>query len=114
MDEIKIRYGESVTLDFDANDTHAVSATLYIGKAGEVPVKSFPIGLTDGVGVFELSDTDTEIPLGTYKYQITVIDDEGHVDKYPDPEDCNDCDNSEDNLPQFIVYEALDAMEVVS
>lgn len=110
MEQIRIRYGETVTLPIDANDITAVSATLYIGKAGELPVITSPATLTDGVGVFELSSTDTEVPLDTYKYQITVIDEAGNITKYPQPEDCSD----DGDFPEFVVYEALDSTEVVS
>lgn len=110
MEQIRIRYGENVTLPLDTNDTNAVSATLYIGKPGELPVITSPATLTLGVGIFELSTSDTAIPLGAYKYQITVLDELGMVTKYPQPEDCL----SNDDFPDFIVYEALDSTEVIS
>lgn len=112
MDSINVRYDEDVTLQFDADDATAVSATLYVGNPGEVPLITAPITLTDGVGVFELSRTDTSIPLGTYKYQINVENELGQVEKYPDPTYCDDCDD--DSFPEFTVFEALDATEVVS
>lgn len=112
MDEIKVRYGESLTLPVDADDITAVSATLYVGLPGEIPVLIVPTTLTDGVGTFELSPTDTELPLGSYKYQITVVDEAGNIAKYPDPDDCSDCDSTEGSFPDFKVYEALDSNEV--
>lgn len=110
MDTISIRYGEDVTLPLDASDTSAVSADLYVGKPGEVYVLTKNITLTEGVGVFELDQTDTAIPLGTYNYQINVTDSDGYTRKYPSPsEPCGDCDT---DFPKFIVYEALDVVEV--
>lgn len=112
MDEISIRYGEDVTLPLDANDVTAVSATLYVGKPGNVPVLTKTITLDSGNGVFELDSSDTSIPLGDYKYQINVTNDSGQVEKYPNPDNCDDCD--EDGFPTFSVHEALDVTEVVS
>ena len=110
MDTISIRYGEDVTLPLNASDVTAVSADLYVGKPGEVYVLSKTIALTEGVGVFELDSTDTSIPLDTYYYQINVTDANGFVSKYPSPSDpCSDCDT---DFPKFIVYEALDVVEV--
>lgn len=113
MDEINIRYGESLTLPLDADDITAVTATLYVGLPGELPILIVPISLVEGVGVFELTPLETEIPLGSYKYQITVVDEDSGVAKYPDPDDCDNCD-SEDSFPCFNVHEALDATEIVS
>ena len=110
MDTISIRYGEDVTLPLNAGDITAVSADLYVGKPGEVYVLTKNITLTEGVGVFELDQTDTAIPLGTYNYQINVTDSNGYVSKFPSPsEPCGGCDT---DFPEFIVYEALDAQEV--
>lgn len=112
MDTISIRYGETVTLPLDTADETAVSADIYVGKAGEVYVLTKNISLTDGKGVFVLSGAETEIPLGVYNYQINVTDTNGGVSKYPSP--LSKCDGCEGDLPKFIVYEALDETEVVS
>lgn len=106
MDTIKIRYGESLTLPIDTMDPGAVSADIFIGKAGEVYTLTQHISLTDGQGVFEFSDSETKIPLDTYYYQINTEDASGKVEKYPSP-DCDSCE-----FPKFIVCEALDEIEV--
>lgn len=111
MDEIHIRYGEDVTLPIDAKDITAVAATLYVGKPGEIPVIILPTTLTDGVGNFELTSTDTKVPLDEYRYQVNIENDSGQIEKYPEP-DCDDC--PEDSFPSFTVHEALDETEVVS
>ena len=110
MEPIIIRYGESLTLPLDSGDTTAVTADIYVGKPGAVYVLTKHITLTNGVGTFVLSTTDTQIPLDTYYYQINVVDASGYVSKYPSPED--DCDSDESDFPQFIVREALDLTEV--
>ncbi len=110
MESIIIRYGESLTLPLDAGDVNAVSADIYIGKPGEVYVLTKNISLTDGLGTFIFTTTDTKLPLDTYYYQINVTDVDGYVEKYPSPEEvCDDCDSE---FPQFIVCEALDETEV--
>lgn len=109
MDPISIRYGESLTLPLDAGDVAAISADIYIGKPGQVYTLTQSISLVDGLGIFVFEPDDTRIPLDTYYYQINVTGDGGYVEKYPSPEDCNDC---EDEFPQFIVREALDEQEV--
>lgn len=109
MDSISIRYGETVTLPLDTSDADAVSADIYIGKPGQVYILTKHIDLTGGKGTFVLSDVDTQIPLGTYNYQINVTDSTGDLAKYPSPEACDSCG---DDFPEFVVYEALDLQEV--
>lgn len=110
MDKISIRYGEDVTLPIYTGNANNVTATLYVGKPGQVYVLDKQIALTDGEGVFELDQNDTKIPLGEYKYQINVVDSNGKLKKFPSPKDnCTDCFVS---LPDFIVFEAIDEIEV--
>lgn len=111
MERIVIRYGETVTLPFDAADQFAVSADIYIGKPGEVYAITQNISLVDGKGTFVLSTAQTKVPLGTYYYQINVTDSSGAVEKYPTPDvECDGCDDGE--FPEFVICEALDEVEV--
>ena len=104
MEPIYIRYGEPLTLPLDAGDVTASEADIYIGRPGTVYILTKHATLTNGVGVFEFSGEDTQIPLGTYYYQVNI-----DGDKYPSPdEDCEDGDN----FPEFVVREALDLIEV--
>ena len=111
MESIIIRYGESVTLPIDTADATAVSAAIYIGRPGQPYVLTNNISLTAGKGTFVLTSAQTQIPLGTYYYQINVTDALGYVEKYPTPgnADCIDCGT---DFPEFIVSEALDEIEV--
>lgn len=110
MESITLRYGESLTLPLDSGDVTAVSADIYIGKPGEVYILTQNISLTDGMGVFIFSTTETKLPLDTYYYQINVTDALGYIEKYPSPEEnCSEC---ESQFPEFIVREALDETEV--
>lgn len=111
MKPIKTRYGAAVHSKLTLNDEGLVDATIFVGKLGEAPLieKSFPF--VDGVAFITLSGDDTKLPLSSetnqYKYQINVNYLTGGPDKYPDPEE--DCD--EGDLPDFIVYPALDESE---
>lgn len=109
MDTVSTRYGASLTLPVDTGDVTDVSADIYIGKPGQVYVLTKNITLTGGKGTFVFAPEDTEIPLGTYNYQINVTTASGDLDKYPSPEGCDSCD---DDFPEFIVAEALDLTEV--
>lgn len=110
MEPISIRYGESLTLPLDAGDLSATSATIYIGRPGQVYTLTQNITLTDGLGAFVFSPAQTRIPVGTYYYQINVTDAQGYVEKYPSSDDA--C--GEDEFPKFLVRESLDETEVVS
>lgn len=108
---IKIRYGQSLSLEVTIDDDNAVSGTFYVGKAGYLPVvtKPFTVNQPEGVAEILLTPTDTRIPLGEYFYQINIVDSNGNVTKFPEPETCDD-----NCMPRFIVFEALDETEVVS
>jgi len=110
MESISIRYGEDVTLPLDAGDVTAVSADIYIGKPGQLFVLTKHITLTNGVGTFQFTGIDTQIPLDTYFYQINITDALGQTEKYPSPQ--GDCDGCGSDFPEFIVNEALDQIEV--
>lgn len=107
MKPISIRYGETLNVPITVDDDSAVSATFYVGKPGETPSITASTALVERSGEFDITDTDTRIPLGEYYYQITVTTSDGKVDKYPKPEDCE-----EHGLPKFTVHEALDEQEV--
>lgn len=112
MKPIKTRYGAAVHTKIVLDDEGLIDATFYVGQVGETPVieKSFPF--VDGVAFITLAPEDTRIPLSSdtinYKYQINVAYENGDIDKYPDPEECDD----DGDLPEFIVVEALDETEV--
>lgn len=107
MSPINIRYGQSLTIPVSSDDEAATNAVMFVGKAGEVPEITIPTTLTNGVGSFEFTVSDTMIPLGEYNYQINIEHSDGTLEKYPEPEDCEG-----DGLPTFTVHEALDEQEV--
>lgn len=110
MEPVTCRYGEDVTLPIDTGDIAAITADIYVGKPGETYKFTEQCDLVDGVGVFEIPGSKTEIALDTYYYQINVTSLDGTVDKYPSPQ--GDCDGCGSDFPKFIVSEALDVNEV--
>lgn len=112
MDSINIRYGEYLPLPIETGNEGYVSATMYVGKPGQMYILSKTTPLTSGDGIFEFTEEETKIPLGEYSFQVSLFDEENRPTKFPEPEyDCGAC---EDEFPKFIVSEALDETEVVS
>lgn len=119
METISVRYGETETITIQADEPSAVSASLYVGIPGQPYKFVVTTPIVGGEGVFEISEDDTKLPLSStltedYRYQVNVIHSDGAIDKYPEPNDCYDCDEDETELPLFTVHEALDLTEVVS
>lgn len=112
MDSLNIRYGEYLPLPIETGNEGYVSATMYIGKPGQMYKLSKDAILTNGDGVFEFTEEETKLPLGEYSFQISVFDEEGRPTKFPEPEE--DCGACEEEFPKFIVYEALDETEVTA
>lgn len=106
---IVVRYGASVELTVEIDDNTAVSASIYVGKEGEVYEITKSGFFVDGVADITLEPNETEIPIGDYKYQINVTYTDGKIDKYPEKNCLGEVD-----LPYFIVLEALDETEVIS
>lgn len=107
MKELSVRYGGSLDLPVLSDDASAVSASIYVGLPGQLPVISKTASFAAGEANLSLGPTNTAVPLKTYKYQINVTYAGGVVKKFPDPSTCGG------ELPDFIVAEALDATEVV-
>ena len=107
MKTIQTRYGASVELTITIDDDLAGTATIYVGLPQETAIFTKTASFTSGVADLSLDPTDTELPLGTYNYQINVSYTDGRLDKYPNPANCDG-----DSLPEFIVLEALDVTEI--
>lgn len=106
FDKINVRYGGSVSFAVSTDDVTATTATFYVGKMGETPVITKPIALDGGIGAITLEPADTRVPEGEYNYQVNILHSDGFLEKYPEPEDCEDGE-----LPVFEVHPALDEGE---
>lgn len=103
---LSVRYGGTKIITGTAS-TSATTVEMFVGNPGEVPVISKSSTVTDGAFTIELSATDTQVPLGTYRYQFNLTID-GKPYKFPSESRCRSVD-----LPTFTVLEALDETEVV-
>lgn len=110
MEQINVRYGSSLDFRIEADEIGAASATFYVGRAGEEPVITAEAQFVDGVAEVTVPAEATRVPLGRYLYQLTVVYEDGQVEKYPRAEDCIGEDGP--GLPRFNVLEALDETEV--
>ena len=108
MKTINTRYGSSVDILVNSTDETATTASLYVGLDGKLPKITKTSAFVSGQADLTLLPAETEIPLGTYSYQINVEYSDGRLKKFPEPNQCTD------ELPSFIVSEALDEIEVVS
>jgi len=107
MRTLKTRYGASLPLTISIDDPDAVTATIIIGLAGQDSIFQKTEAFVDGVADLSLYAPETQIPLGTYSYQINVDYADSRVDKYPTASSCDT-----DGFPEFIVLEALDVTEI--
>ena len=60
MNSINIRYGEYLPLPIETGNEGYVSAIMYIGKPGQMYILSKETTLTNGDGIFEFTEEETE------------------------------------------------------
>jgi hypothetical protein len=106
----KIRYGGDFDFKVESSNTLAETATFYVGKVGETPVITVPATFVDGEAFISTEPGQTEVPLGEYKWQLTIELSNGRKFKYPVDKD--GCALEGDDLPDFEIVEALDETEV--
>lgn len=101
--DIKIRQGETLQIPVVSDDTSAASVQLQVAQNGTVyinEIETFTVN-DDGKAEATIRTDDTSLPTGDYEYMLTVIYQDGSIDKLPDPDECDgDC-----RLPKFIVCE---------
>lgn len=103
MNSIEIRWGSSKNLIITRDDPSSVSATFIVGLVDSPPVIEKTALFVDNVADVSLDSADTMVTVGTYKYQVNVLLDDGNIKKFPEATSCDDGE-----LPDFIVYESLD------
>lgn len=108
MKPIKVRYGASLVLTAETEDDKAVSATLYVGEEGKLPVITKTALFENMIADLSLAPEDTEVQLGSYKYQVDVTYSDGRLDKFPSPTNCL----VYKDLPDFSVHESLSDTEI--
>lgn len=104
-DNMTVRWGATLPLTL-FNDEEADTATITISQDDSVVLtKTSPF--VDLEADLTLDADETELTPGVYEYMITVVYDDGAIEKYPDTEGCTDCD-----LPTIEVCDTNDNPEV--
>lgn len=99
--KISVRRGATEPMTWTNDEEGATTATITISKDGII-VKQKTVNFVGLVADLTLTDQDTDIEVGEYKYMITLVYDDGTVEKYPDTNNWG-CE-----LPIFEVCEAND------
>lgn len=103
MSDMSVRYGATLPLLLTNDEGSVSTARLTLSQAGVVKftkLASF-VGLEADLTMTAL---ETKLPVGEYDYMITVTYIDGSVEKYPNLENCSDCE-----LPTLEICEANDA-----
>lgn len=101
--KIKARYGETIPLTLTETEDGADTATITISDTEIVFQKTVSFEGLEADLTITAEESET-IPVGEYEYMITVVYEDGAVQKYPDAS-CKDC-----GLPEFIICEANDEL----
>lgn len=106
MDKLTVRWGATLPLTLTNDEEGADTATLTVSLDDSVVLTKTEnfVGLQADL---TLDASDTEITPAEYNYMITVVYDDGTVEKYPDTDNCIDCE-----LPILEVCDTNDNPEV--
>lgn len=111
MQDLSIKWGETLPFFITSNVTNAASGTLMIKKVGGDFTFSKSSPFTDGGVDLSFNPDETEIELGDYYYQLRIDYTTGQVDKLPDADFDHCCDEDGNVLfPILTITEALDGM----
>jgi len=106
MDNLTVRQGETLPLLWENDEAGADTATLTISDDSGV-VLAITTTFEDLQADLTVSAEQTEaLGIGLFDYMITLIYEDGTVEKYPDVSGCNECE-----LPQLEVCDANDIEE---
>lgn len=106
MDNIKIRQGETLTLNVTSEDESAETLRLVVKKEDESAIIDETASYVSDGGkwIASISTDDTNHALGEYLYMFTVTYSDGSIKKFPEADECDDgCD-----FPTLKICEALD------
>lgn len=107
MDNLQIRQGDTLTLTIESDDTTADTVRIVVKKPNVTAVidEIASFSLVDGKTIAIIETSDTNIPIDTYNYMLTITYTDGTIKKLPDASNCTDGDCE---LPELTVCEALD------
>lgn len=101
---IYVAWGETLkfTIPLGTDNDDIDSITFYVGDVGSsTPLLTVLGTIADGVASFRQQSV-TSVPKGEHRYQLKAVTNTGDIEKWPDVEGYTD------ELPHFVVTEALD------
>ena len=91
MKDMSIRWGATLPLTLTNDEEGAETATLNLSKDGVLEFTK-TVNFVGLVADLSLTALETEtLDVGEYDYMVTVVYDDGTVEKYPDTDGCDDC-----------------------
>jgi hypothetical protein len=105
-DNMTVRWGATLPLTLTNDEEGATTATLTISK-DDVEVLTKTASFVDLEADLTLTAEETELTPDVYDYMITVVYDDGTIEKYPDTQGCTDCE-----LPTLEVCDTNDNVGV--
>lgn len=106
MNNMQVRWGATLPLTITNDEEGADTATLTVSLDDTV-VLTKTVSFVGLEADLKLDAEDTEITPAVYNYMIKIVYDDGTVEKYPDTENCEDCD-----LPTLEICDTNDNLEV--
>lgn len=105
-DDMSVRWGATLPLILTNDEEGADTATITVSLDDSV-VLTKTVNFDELEADLTLTAEEMEITPAEYNYMITIVNDDGTVEKYPDLENCSDCE-----LPILEVCDANDNPEV--
>lgn len=100
--DMTIRQGETLQIPIEADDVSAVSVLFQAAQDGVIYLEELEnFEVVEGKATATIFIQDTNLPTGEYEYMLTIVYEDGSIDKLPDTTDCgDDC-----SLPLLIICE---------
>lgn len=107
MEDLQIRQGETLTLNIESDDLTAETIRLVAKKPNENAIidELENFSTVDGKRIAVIETSDTNKPVGTYEYMLTITYADGSIKKLPD---ASACEEGDCELPELTICEAID------
>lgn len=99
---LNVRWGATLPLTITNDESGADTATITISKDDAIEFTK-TVSFTDLEADLTLDADETQLDPGIYDYMITIVYDDGTIEKYPDIDGCSDC-----SLPTLEVCDTND------
>lgn len=108
MHDLSIRRGETLAFTVQADDLTATTLQFIVSETdGTVLINETEnFATVDGDRVASIQTDDTDHEEGDYEFMFVITYSDGVIQKFPQPEDCEDDDCE---LPVLSICKALDA-----